>query len=175
VNKYTVFNVSPFFQRPIVAFSIENRVMVNAKKRRLEKSRQHNPLYNAGKRQGGKDEEASGEVKGGKRYAKRRKQSEKKRSLENAGGDNVEAYVGTAGKAGLTKMNSKFFLKKQAQLHNEKLKESKKKSKSMRQLTLKKKEEALSRREAKVRTDTVIHFGRIWQLGSRERVTRSLF
>lgn len=31
-------------QRPIVAFSIENRVVVNAKKRRIAKSRKNNPL-----------------------------------------------------------------------------------------------------------------------------------
>ncbi|EFN79663.1 RNA-binding protein 28 [Harpegnathos saltator] len=31
-------------RRPIVGFSIENRIMVNAKKRRIEKSREHNPL-----------------------------------------------------------------------------------------------------------------------------------
>ncbi|XP_014477465.1 PREDICTED: RNA-binding protein 28 isoform X2 [Dinoponera quadriceps] len=40
-NNPNIFSKS---RRPIIGFSIENRIMVNAKERRIQKSREHNPL-----------------------------------------------------------------------------------------------------------------------------------
>ncbi|KAG5321548.1 RBM28 protein, partial [Acromyrmex heyeri] len=45
-NNPNIFSKS---RRPIVGFSIENRILVNAKERRIKKSREHNPLWSGNK------------------------------------------------------------------------------------------------------------------------------
>ncbi|XP_011500807.1 PREDICTED: RNA-binding protein 28 [Ceratosolen solmsi marchali] len=142
-------NIFSKAKRPIVAFSIENRVMVNAKKRRIENSRQRNPLYNNYDKQGEKNQVASNKVKGSKERAKRRKQSGSRRSSENAENEDVESFVGTTSKIGVNKMNSKFFLKKQAQIHNDNMKERKRRLRTTKQLIMMKKEQRLNKMNMK--------------------------
>ncbi|XP_058806860.1 RNA-binding protein 28-like isoform X2 [Phymastichus coffea] len=147
-------NIFSKTKRPIVAFSIENRIMVNAKQRRVEKSRQSNPLYTDRKRTAEENEgtlkSASKDVDQGKRQLKRRKKSTnveyKGRATSEQG---VASFAGTTSKPGDTGTHGKFFLKKQATLHVENVKEQKKKAKSLKRLQSIKVEQAASRKEIK--------------------------
>ncbi|OXU24591.1 hypothetical protein TSAR_011042 [Trichomalopsis sarcophagae] len=150
-------NIFTKTKRPIVAFSIENRIMVNAKQRRVEKSRQHNPLYADRKRPAeNKQESESKEAEGSSKKSAKRKRKSAAAAAESkaSASEDVESYAGTTGKPGVIKQNSKFFLKKQAAMHTENLKQQKKKAKSMKQLSAKKKELASNRREAKPKQGT---------------------
>lgn len=101
--------------RPIVAFSIENRVMVNAKQKRLQKSRDRNPNSKNFKPPE-KVEANDVEPKEGKKG--------KKRKVEDSEGD----FMGVTAKPGGTipKMRSNYKLKVQSQTHFENLKKLKK-------------------------------------------------
>ena len=100
-----------------MAFSIENRLVMNAKQKRLEKSRENNPLWK--KR---KSREEGGE-------------ENNKKSKNEIIESNEDDYAGTScSKPGsVKKLNSKFFLKKQAEMHNQNLKNEKKKKKVKKQ------------------------------------------
>ncbi|XP_012279584.1 protein timeless homolog [Orussus abietinus] len=116
-------NVFGKHKRPIVAFSIENRVMVNAKQKRVEKSRERNPNW-------------PGNV------SKKAKIESKKRS-------DGKSYVGLTSKPGEIKMRSKFRRKEQALLHKETLKKERKKTKVVKRMQERRKEEREARRTVK--------------------------
>ncbi|XP_044739104.1 RNA-binding protein 28 [Chrysoperla carnea] len=106
--------------RPIVAFSIENKLMVNAKQRRLEKSRQKNPLCKQfnyednGKNQNKQD-----------RGVKRKFPFKEDRNENNNEKNSKREYTGITSKPGMSKLRSKFKLRAQAQVHHETLKKEK--------------------------------------------------
>lgn len=107
-NNPNIFNPG---KRPIVAFSIENKVMVNARVKRLEKSRLKNPKC--------------------KDYNPKLKEIEaenKKRKLEDTE-ENLPEYSGIPAKPGVQKMRSRHKLTTQAQLHYENVKKEKRKQK----------------------------------------------
>ena len=62
-NNPEVFTIN---QRPIIEFSIENRKALNARQKRLEKSREKNPNFN----QGSTNETKIGGKKSGKKNKK---------------------------------------------------------------------------------------------------------
>ena len=62
-NNPEVFTIN---QRPIIEFSIENRKALNARQKRLEKSREKNPTFN----QGNTNETKIGGKKSGKKNKK---------------------------------------------------------------------------------------------------------
>ncbi|XP_043267883.1 RNA-binding protein 28 [Venturia canescens] len=128
-------NIFSKTKRPIVAFSIENRVMVNAKKRRITKSREHNPLWN-----------------GEKTDSKTNEPVRKRVKVLSAPKDSVEAsaeYSGIKSKPGEQKMRSRYNLKSQAMLHQKMCKTEKKKVKETKKIQAKKREMRASRQEVK--------------------------
>lgn len=124
-------------RRPIVSFSIENRVMVNARQKRLEKSRENNPLW-VGNKVKRKMENTNGDV-----LAKKRLKN------EEADEFNTKSYIGTIGKPGETKLRSKHNLKTQEIVHNQMVKKEKKKKKSSKKLDVKRKQKIADQKEVK--------------------------
>ncbi|KAI4495694.1 hypothetical protein M0802_008529 [Mischocyttarus mexicanus] len=109
-------NIFTPYKRPIVAFSIENRIMVNAKQRRVEKSKARNPLY-----PGNKNTIPKKSVE--------QKRVEAKKELEKE----EKTFSGVKSKPGQTKIRSRFNLKNQAILHSKTLKKEKKAAKNNQQ------------------------------------------
>lgn len=132
------------FQRPIVAFSIENKIMVNAKQRRIAKSREHNPLWKANRE--------DNESKSIERPAKRFKNDYDKKP----DGDEVTKFSGTNSKPGTSvKLRAKFKLKEQALRHREQIKNENKNKKIKRKIQEIKTNQALSRKEVKVKFNLI--------------------
>ncbi|EFA01819.1 RNA-binding protein 28 [Tribolium castaneum] len=104
-------NIFSAHKRPIVAFSIENRAMIKAKQKRLEKSRLKNP----------KCKEFNPKVV--------KEDQERKQKRLNETHDTEGEFVGVTAKPGKQKMRSRYNLKTQARLHLENLKKEKKKAK----------------------------------------------
>lgn len=117
-------NIFTSKRRPIVSFSIENRVLVNAKLRRLQRSRENNPLCseNNNKRKGENTNEEVGT---------------KKLKIENIDKSNKKSYTGMIAKPGESKLRSKFNVKTQAILHSQTVKKEKKMKKSSKKLEIK--------------------------------------
>lgn len=130
------------FQRPIVAFSIENRIMVNAKQRRIQKSREQNPLWKGYDKNSGRGENNV--------QKDRRQRFAGKGNIDETKGETSSSYSGVTGRPGVNKMRSKFNLKSQAMMHKESLKREKKEKKRTKELINRKKEEVASRKEPKV-------------------------
>ncbi|KAI4463913.1 rna-binding motif protein 14b [Holotrichia oblita] len=121
-NNPTIFTAG---KRPIVAFSIENRAILKAKEKRLQKSKMRNP--------NSKDYNPE--------YQKEEKPNDKKKQASNMmktstvnRDGNMNQYSGVAATPGIKKMRSKFNLRSQAKLHFENLKNEKKKRKSTKAL-----------------------------------------
>ncbi|KAL7307265.1 hypothetical protein TKK_0000462 [Trichogramma kaykai] len=126
-------------RRPIVSFSIENRAMINARANRLEKSKLNNP--NANKR-------ANSDKTSDAEPDKKRQRFDKKSKM-NHDGTMSKQFAGTESKPGTKAHMGKFFLRKQAKIHNENIKEKKKQIKSKKQLTEKIRDQAAKRRDPK--------------------------
>ncbi|XP_014208656.1 RNA-binding protein 28 [Copidosoma floridanum] len=144
-------NVFTKGQRPIVAFSIENRVMVNAKQKRHEKSLQHNPTW---KRSADGDDYGNAQSKVSKKAQENKPNPNKRhknssRPLGVSESEEVKKFAGVTSRPGNTGMIGKFFLKKQAKMHEENLKRQKKQKKGAKKMTAQKFEQAASRKEAK--------------------------
>lgn len=127
-------NIFSLHRRPIVGFSIENRIMVDAKERRIEKSRKNNPLWSENKNKR-KSEETKEEVP-----AKRIK-ARKSNDLEE------KSYAGIAAKVGQDNLRSNFKLKSQAAVHTRKVKKQKKLDKAKKQQKIVQREKAKNKRE----------------------------
>ncbi|XP_034948872.1 RNA-binding protein 28 [Chelonus insularis] len=112
--------------RPIVAFSIENKVIVNVKKRRIEKSRERNPLWR--KKYGLDDMNDS----------KKSIESAPKRMKNNPDNTNkddtqIPQFSGLTSKPGKSgKLRSTYKLKTQAVLHNKIRKNERRVEKNMK-------------------------------------------
>lgn len=115
-------NIFTPHKRPIVAFSIENRSMVNAKERRLLNSKLKNPnskIFDPNMVKSRNDEgETAGELQ-----------------IE------PQQFSGTTAKRGAVKMRNRHNLKTQAKLHHEHLKKQKKQQKFERKRTFEQKKQ----------------------------------
>lgn len=101
-----------YLQRPIVAFSIENKAIMNIKQKRLEKSQAKNPLCT--------DQHI------GKRDNKKAKLLQSDEDLDqqrlkngNLGQEETEDFVGVTAKPGNTKLPTRFGLQTQARIHKQ--------------------------------------------------------
>lgn len=118
-------------KRPIVAFSIENKAMIKAKLKRLEKSKLKNPKC--------------------KQFDPKVVQDDQKKIVENNQKFvNTEKYAGVVAKPGIQKMRSRYNLKTQAQLHHENLKKEKKKLKNVKKSFEEKKKDFIKQDKQKI-------------------------
>ncbi|XP_071452527.1 RNA-binding protein 28 [Hetaerina americana] len=111
-------------KRPIVAFSIENKAILNARHKRLLKSQAMNPLY-----QGNQKNPSSGtrnRDKGGRKNF----QGANANELSE---DNIPKYGGLKGQPGAVSLRSKRKLQGQLQTHLENVKKIKQKKKALLQ------------------------------------------
>lgn len=129
-------NVFYYFQRPIVAFSIENKKVLNAKKLQMEKSKLNNPTYQQ-KRENKKESDT----------AKNTFKKNKKASAEPTGD-----FVGLSAKEGHTKMRSKYKLTTQANIHHETLKQRKKQLKNKKKTFMESKKDFIRQPQQKQNT-----------------------
>ncbi|XP_011257211.2 RNA-binding protein 28 [Camponotus floridanus] len=120
-------NIFSKHKRPIVGFSIENRILVNAKERRIQKSRDRNPLWSGNKNKRKSEDKEETSIK----RVKVRKVVEDEL--------NEKSYTGITGKLGQDKLRSNFKLKSQADLHMRTMKKQKKLTKTIKQLEVVKK------------------------------------
>lgn len=97
--------------------------MVNAKERRIQKSRDRNPLWSENKNKR-KSEDAEKEIRDTKRVKARR---------VNENELNKKSYTGITGNLGEDKLRSNFTLKSQAKLHMWTVKKQKKLTKTIKQ------------------------------------------
>ena len=139
-------------RRPIVSFSIENRVMVNAKQKRAQKSRENNPLWpgNKAKRKG---ENTNEEVPTKKFKAQKTERTEKIKTTDDS---NKKSYAGMVAKPGENKLRTKFKLRTQAALHNQTVKKEKKMKKSTKKLQEKRRNRNENKKEAKPKQRTKV-------------------
>ncbi|XP_076646791.1 RNA-binding protein 28 isoform X2 [Halictus rubicundus] len=142
-NNPNVFNPN---RRPIVSFSIENRVMVNAKQKRIQKSRENNPTWpgNKAKRKG----EATNE----ETPIKKSKFGESSKTEDN--GPSKIPFVGMVAKQGENKLRSKFKLRNQAAVHHQTVKKEKKMKKFSQKLKEKRKNRNENKKEVKPKQRT---------------------
>ncbi|KZC14342.1 RNA-binding protein 28, partial [Dufourea novaeangliae] len=134
-------------RRPIVSFSIENRVMVNARQRRIQKSRENNPTWsgNNAKRTGDMNEEVP---------MKRFKTGESHQTEKNE--SNKKSFVGMTGKLGENKLRSNYKLKNQSMVHHQTVKNEKKLKKSWKKLEEKRRQRKTNKNEAKPKQRTKV-------------------
>ncbi|CAH1159943.1 unnamed protein product [Phaedon cochleariae] len=131
-------------RRPIITFSIENKTMVTARQKRLEKSRLYNPTNK--------------NFKGSSKYEKKedrpKKISRKQKPLKDApprDDENVSQFSGITAKAGIQqKMRSRYKLTTQAKLHHENLKKEKKIAKNAKKTLAERKREFIKQPKQKM-------------------------
>lgn len=111
--------------------------MINAKRKRLEKSRENNPLW-TGNKMKRKKENTNEEV------------ATKKLKTENVDEFSKKPYAGMIGKPGVNKLRSKHNLKTQAIVHNRTIKKEKKIKKSSKKLDIKRKQKINDKNKIKV-------------------------
>ena len=142
-------------RRPIVSFSIENRVMVNAKQKRAQKSRENNPLWpgNKAKRKG---ENTNEEVPTKKFKAQKPQKTERIEKTKTTDDSNKKSYSGMVAKPGENKLRTKFKLRTQAALHNQTVKKEKKMKKSTKKLQEKRRNRNENKKEAKPKQRTKV-------------------
>ncbi|XP_074112947.1 RNA-binding protein 28 [Cotesia typhae] len=134
-NNPNIFSKS---KRPIVAFSIESKAILNAKERRIKSSREKNPLWKNNKRDN--DDKSSDPP------VKRFKYNNEGKSED----EDAQKFSGINSKPGAPlKLRAKFKLKEQALRHREQLKTEKKNKKAQRRIKEIKTNEKLSRKEVK--------------------------
>ncbi|CAK9809560.1 RNA-binding protein 28 [Anthophora quadrimaculata] len=151
-------------RRPIVSFSIENRVMVNAKQKRLQKSRENNPLWAGNKFKRKENTNAKVPTKLETESKGKRKREDanhevpvKRLKNEKVDESNVEPYVGMIGKPGQNKLRSKYKLKTQAMLHDQSVRKEKKIKKASKKLEIKRKQKIANQREVKPKQRTKVN------------------
>ncbi|XP_015124581.1 RNA-binding protein 28 [Diachasma alloeum] len=142
-------------RRPIVGFSIENRIMVNAKQQRAQKSRHNNPLWKGKRSTDSRLEKADGpSVKRFKKIEDKNDRPDGKSEVPEeifkpVGDERVSKFSGITSRPGDRKMRSKFNLKTQAQLHAKIQKGQKKERKIKRKVMEQEVIETNSRKEIK--------------------------
>ncbi|XP_044580738.1 RNA-binding protein 28 isoform X2 [Cotesia glomerata] len=134
-NNPNIFSKS---KRPIVAFSIESKTILNAKERRIKSSREKNPLW--------KDNKRDYDNKSSDPPVKRLKNNNEEKFED----EDAQKFSGINSKPGAPlKLRAKFKLKEQAFRHREQLKTEKKNKKAKRRIKEMKTNESLSRKEIK--------------------------
>lgn len=103
---------------------------MNAKRKRVERSKQHNPLcseYRA-------DSERKEDIRRNTEQRKKQKRAlvETKKLINSDENDDEPNYAGVVAKPGSTKMRTKFHLRKEAKLHIQQTKKDKKRTKLSR-------------------------------------------
>lgn len=127
-NNPNIFSES---KRPIVAFSIENKRILNLKQKRLEKSKVNNPLS--------AEYKLKNEIEGNETGApNKRKKKEKLKNQKNKGNyeneDRQASFVGFAAKPGVTALRSNYKLKVQAKTHHKNVHQERKEKKKKRKM-----------------------------------------
>lgn len=130
-------------KRPIVAFSIENKSVINARNKRLIKSKLNNPL----------SKEFNPKAPAGNMNKSLKQQNKQVKHAKFRARDNSQVeseYTGVTSKPGrVDKMRSKHKLTTQARIHHETLKNEKKKIKLTRRVLKKKKDDYLKQAKQK--------------------------
>lgn len=122
-NNPTIFSIN---KRPIVAFSIENKAVMKAKEKRLQRSKTRNP--------NSKDYNPNLE-KGENQKKQLSRQESNVTNTENIETSTVSnKFTGVSAKPGPNKMRSRYNLKTQAKLHFENIQKAKKKMKTIKTL-----------------------------------------
>ncbi|CAG9856860.1 unnamed protein product [Phyllotreta striolata] len=134
-------------KRPIITFSIENKAIVKAKQKRLDKSKRSNPTHKNFK----PDNEPS--VKNHKKIEKltRKSLKQKKKSESIEQSEDLPKYSGVVTKPGVKeKMRSRYKLMTQAKLHQENLKKEKQKRKNAKKTLSEKRKEFTKQPKQKI-------------------------
>jgi len=134
-NNPNIFNSN---KRPIVAFSIENRLVLQARQRRIDKSKTSNPLFN--KQQ--PSTSSTVENKNKKFSTENNNKNNRSTALSKKKTADLPEYTGITAKEGHMAIRSKFKLKIQSEAHQKNVKTKKK-------LTMKKKRDLAIRNEKK--------------------------
>ncbi|KDR23731.1 RNA-binding protein 28 isoform X3 [Zootermopsis nevadensis] len=112
-------------RRPIVAFSVENKAIMNIKQKRLEKSRAKNPLYTG-----------QNIVKRGNKRTNSSRDDENSAQSRAENGkivtEETEQFLGVTAKPGSKKLRTRFGLKSQAEIHKQSIHKDKRKQKQKR-------------------------------------------
>lgn len=129
-------------KRPIVTFSIENKKMINARLKRLEKSKTNNKNIEA----------EHTEHKDGKKFTKMSRKRKFNETKEVATTENeVNQFSGVTAKPGTKqKMRSRYKLSTQAKLHYENLKKEKRKQKNSKKTLKEKKKDFIKQPKQKM-------------------------
>ncbi|XP_018561291.1 RNA-binding protein 28-like [Anoplophora glabripennis] len=131
-------------KRPIVTFSIENKKMINAREKRLEKSKANNL---------GKDKVQKTEQKEKNTFTKisRKRKYNETREVTTTSENEINPFSGVAAKPGTKqKMRSRYKLSTQAKLHYENLKKEKKKQKNSKKTLKEKKKDFIKQPKQKI-------------------------
>ncbi|XP_023021496.2 RNA-binding protein 28 [Leptinotarsa decemlineata] len=132
-------------RRPIIAFSIENKAMIVARQKRLEKSKMNNPSIRSFKKEKIDSEPKKTQGKISRKYKPHKNKKEQLRD------DNIPEFSGIASKPGVRdKMRSRYKLQTQAKLHFENLKKEKKKQKNAKKTLVEKKKEFIKQPKQKI-------------------------
>ncbi|XP_023719481.1 RNA-binding protein 28 isoform X2 [Cryptotermes secundus] len=118
-------NIFTSSRRPIVAFSIENKAIMNIKQKRLEKSQAKNPLY-SGQHVG------KCASKTGKSLRNNEDPDERRTGNDTIMTEETEEFVGITAKPGNKKLRTRFGLKTQAEIHKQSLHKDKHRQKIKR-------------------------------------------
>ena len=107
---------------------------MNAKEKRIQKSREHNPLWS-----GNKDK---------KKNEDKEEVSTKRVKVRKLNDQEEKSYAGMISKLGQDKLRSNFNLKSQAELHTMTVKKQKKLNKAAKQLNIVKQEKIKKRQDS---------------------------
>ncbi|KAL4141637.1 hypothetical protein QTP88_004242 [Uroleucon formosanum] len=140
-NNPKIFNSN---KRPIVAFSIENRLVLQARQRRIDKSKTSNPLFNKQQPSTSSTVENKNKKFNADNNKNKKKTEENNRStaLSRKKTAELPEYTGITAKEGHMAIRSKFKLKIQSEAHQKNVKTKKK-------ITMKKKRDLAIRNEKK--------------------------
>ncbi|XP_072386107.1 RNA-binding protein 28 [Diabrotica undecimpunctata] len=133
-------------KRPIITFSIENKSIIKARQKRLDKSKQYNPVSKSFN-----PEEKTKVFQNGGKIS--RKDFNKRPRIENAQTqeEDIPKFGGVATKPGTKeKMRSRYKLNVQAKLHHENLKKEKKRKKNAKKSLAEKKKEFTKQPKQKI-------------------------
>ncbi|XP_045478929.1 RNA-binding protein 28 [Harmonia axyridis] len=140
-NNPNIFSVS---KRPIVTFSIEKKTALQAKQKRLERSKMKNPVSRNYNPKLVEEEKKQNEQKA----INKSKSVDKDKKIKN---DNLQDFAGIPGKPGVQRMRNNFKLSQQAAKHFESVKNEKKKKKTMKKSLADKMKDFTKQEKQKIR------------------------
>lgn len=133
-------------KRPIITFSIENKSIIKARQKRLEKSKQYNPLSKSFKSEvNDKISKRNGKI------SRKTFNKNKKPDTNQLEESDLPKFGGVTTKPGTKeKMRSRYKLVNQAKLHHENLKKEKKKKKTAKKSLAEKRKEFIKQPKQKM-------------------------